>query len=139
MHRAAHFFVEEHAACAPIHARIVSKGEFAEIARSRVDLKHVLQVRLPDARTGLDYLAVAEDQAHSLYGATIERGRNVECNDAIRTLLQRTREEFAAGEIALAVAVDEDAFFDGQCQIRPIALDAYLLVAGQPIDQALLL
>src|SRR6266851_4153730 len=125
MHRAAHFFVEEHAARAAIHARIISEGEFAEVARSRVDFKHVLQVHLPDARTGLDYLAIAEDQAHSLDGAAIERGRNIECNDAIRTLLQRTREEFAAGEIAFAVAVDEDTVFDGQCQVRPIPLDAY--------------
>src|SRR5260370_42422594 len=107
MYRAAHFFVEEHVARAPIHARVVSEGEFAEIARSRVDFKHVLQVHLPDARTGRDYLAVAEDRAHSLDGATIERSRHVESNNAIRALLQRTREEFAAAESAFPVAVDE--------------------------------
>src|SRR5260370_404004 len=124
MHRAAHFFVEEHAARAAIHARIISEGEFAEIARSRVDFKHVLQVHLPDARTGLDYLAVAEVQAHSLDGATIERGRNIESNNAIRALLQRTREEFAAGAISFPVTVDEDAVFNGQCQVRPCFLVA---------------
>src|SRR5262245_11962249 len=139
MHRATHLFVEEYVACAAIHARVVSEGKFAEVARSRVDLKHVLQVHPPSARTGLDYLAVAENQAHSLDGATIERGWNVECNDAIRTLFQWTCEEFAAGEIAFAIAVDEDTVFDGQRQVRPIALDAYLLVACQPINQALLL
>src|SRR5260370_38794331 len=133
MYRAAHFFVEEHVARAPIHARVVSEGEFAEIARSRVDFKHVLQVRVPNARTGLDYLAVAEDQAHSLDGATIERGRNIESNNAIRALLQRTREEFAAGEIAFPVTVDEDAVFAGQCKVRPISPDAAVFESDQPI------
>src|SRR6266516_474789 len=139
MPRAAHFFIEEHLASAPIHTRIVPEGEFAEVARSRVDLSHVLQIFLPCARTGLDCFAVAEDQAHSLDGTAIEGGRNVERNNAIRALLYRTGEEFAAGKIALPVAVNEDAILNGECQVRPIALDTYLFVSGQPINQPLLL
>src|SRR5579871_1894913 len=117
MHRAADLLVEERVANAVRHARVVAEGELAEETRARVQFKHAVEECLSLARRCLDYFALAEDQPHPLDGDAVVCGGDVELDHAVGAVLDRPGEELAAGEVALAIAVDEDAPVYGERQV----------------------
>src|SRR6266487_2732948 len=101
---AAHFLVKEDVFDAAIDAGVVAEGELTEIASTVVNVEHMQKVVLTMAGTGFDDFAFAEDEPHAFDSASIIGGGYVELNNAIGTVFEGACEEFATGEVTLAIA-----------------------------------
>src|SRR6266849_503148 len=139
MVEAAQFLIEKRVLDAARHATIITEGELAQKARARVQFQHLLQEGLPLSRACFYHLALAEHQSYSLDGVSLVGCRDVKGNHPVGAVLNRAGEEFAAGEVAFAVAIDEDAVFDGERQVCASAFNMNVAAPFQPIDKALLL
>src|SRR5205085_750210 len=109
-----HLFIEENVFGAAIDSHVVAKSELAEVTCTRIQFKHLPEVLLPLPGIGLNHSTFTEDKTDTLRCATIVGGGNVELDDPMSAVLNRACEEFATGEVALAVAVDKDTVFDGE-------------------------
>src|SRR5207302_3778850 len=122
VNRAAHLLIEKYVLRAAVYARIVAKGELTKIAGACIHVQHVLQVVLSVVSAGLDYFPLAEYQAYSFDSAAIMRGRNIKLDNAIGAILYRVCKKLAAGEVALAIAVDKHAILNRTCQVGSLSL-----------------
>src|SRR5258708_30998933 len=126
MHSAAHFLIEKRVFRGAYDTRVIAKGELAEVTRTVIHLKHLLQIWLTLTSAGLDHLALVEDQAHALNRAAKVRRWHVKLNHALGTVLNRAGEKFAAGKVVLAVAIDKNAIRDRELQIGVGTQDMHL-------------
>src|SRR5579883_220833 len=139
MNGAADFLVEEGIPDAPADPHIVAKSEFAHVARTPVKFEHLQQEVLSLACAGLDDFPLLEYQPDAIDCATLVGRRNIKTNDSIDAVLNWSRKELSAGEIAFAIAVDKGAILNRERQIGAFSNHAYLFMAHQPINQPLLL
>ncbi len=119
--------------------RIIAEGELAEITSALVQRQHLVKKCLALLCAGLSNFSIFEDETNAFDSATTIGSGNIELNDAVRAIFNRSGKEFAAGEISFAVAIDEYAVFDRECQVSAIAFDMYPLVTNKPVYQTLLL
>src|SRR5947209_15481375 len=111
MNGSTHLFVEENVFRATVDTRIIAKSELAQITRTCIHLKHLHEILLPLPCAGLYHFAFTEDKANTLSRTAIVGGGNIELDHPMCAVLNRSRKEFATGEVALPIAVDKDTVF----------------------------
>src|SRR5215217_2578410 len=135
--RAADLLVEQDLARAGGDPVVRSDAELAQAACAVVGVEHLDQVALALRRRGVHDLAALEAELHAGDLASAVDGREAEGDLALDRVFDRAREELPVGHVVLAGARDPGAPGDVQLHVGAGARDVDLLLALDPLGQAL--
>src|SRR5947209_441785 len=139
MNSSTHLLIEENVLRAAIDTHVIAEGELAEITRPCIQIKHLHEILLSLACAGLNHFALAEDKPNTLSRTAVVGGGYIELDHPMCAVLDRSREEFATGEVALSITVDKATVLDGEGEVCLLTQDMHMMPADEPIYQALLL
>ncbi len=135
---AADLFVEEGVLRVLLDAEVGADGELAEDSCAGVLIDHVEEEFFAFAGGGVDDFAGLEGEDDVVaFAAVVDGGEGV-ADGAFGGVFDGTGEDFAVGEIFVAVAVDPCAAVDGEAEVGVFGDDADFFFSIEIIDEALL-